>query len=74
MELKYKKGSEHTSEAIELIIDENVYLINVNLLICGINEFSDANKTSIKLNLNERKKILKFIKEERNKILIPHKI
>ena len=69
MELKYRKGSEHIHEAVELTIDENVYLINANLLICGINEFSDANKTSIKLNLNERKKILEFIKEERNKII-----
>ena len=72
MKKEYIKGSEFTPESVVVIIGEETYTINVNLLTCGVKDFISNKKTIKILSNEERKEILEFVKAKRDEII--HKV
>ena len=75
MVMEYKKGSENNPESLKVTKELGAPLgitnciINADLLICGVNDFVTDNKAIMHLTLEEKKEILEFIKNEREKVV-----
>lgn len=73
VDFKYYKGGRDYYEAVELEISNNgtyvtTCVVNVDLLICGVEVFPCGNGDDFKLNPEQQLKVLEFVQAERRKI------
>lgn len=73
VDFKYYRGGRDCSETVELeISNDGTYIttcvVNVDLLICGIEVFPCGNGDDFKLNPEQQRKVLEFVQAERKKI------
>ena len=75
MNYRYYRGSENSAEAVEFDITNfkgdvvTTCSVNVDFLMCGINTFPCGDGTDEKLTPEIRYEILKFVEQEREKII-----
>lgn len=73
VDFKYYKGGRNCYETVELEISNNgtyvtTCVVNVDLLICGVEVFPCGNGDDFKLNPEQQLKVLEFVQAERRKI------
>ena len=73
VDFKYYRGGRDCFEAVELEVSKDgtyitTCVVNVDLLICGIDAYSCGNGDDLKLNPKWQLKVLEFVQRERRKI------
>ena len=69
MNYRYIKGAERVKESVEFDTAETTCKVNVDLLLCGINKAPCADGSTEILTPERRYEILKFVEQERAKII-----